>query len=143
MSLNMGIKSYFDEESIIKLKSLKAGDILYSAGYDEGTGTVDAYMYSFREYMPTPENEKSSKRIIARLVECFEDSNGKIKFMMKDHKKDDGTIEKVEDSFVNDIQVGVYFTKKEAFKAFEDKMKQIYEAAQLATSNEVAAEENK
>lgn len=139
----MGTISYSDEESIAKLKSLKPGDILYSAGYDDSTGTVDIYMYSFREYMPISKNEKSSKRIIARLVECFKDSTGKIKFMTKDYKKEDGTIEKVEDSFVNDIQVGVYFTKKDAFKAFENKMKQIYKAAQLAYSNEMSAEENK
>ena len=140
MSLNMGTVSYEDEESINKLKNLKPGDVLYSAGYDEATGEVDYYMYSFREYMPQP-NKNESKRIIARLTECYED-NGKIMLMMKDHKREDGTVETVEDSFVNDIQVGVYFSKKDAFKAFQAKMKQIYEAAQLAYSNEMIALKN-
>jgi len=54
---------------------------------------------------------------------------------MKIHKKEDGTTEEIEDIKVNDISVGLYLTKKDAFEAWEKVAKHIYDSAREAVKN--------
>lgn len=131
MKQNIGLKSNVDRDI---LKDLKDGDILYSAYYDHADGKTQSQALIFRGYVDAPGN---SKGIWGKYVEAayYDDETKTYKPIMKEHKKEDGTVEDVEDIKVNDLSVGVFLTEKEAFEAWLKVAKAIYDSAKEAVKN--------
>ena len=131
MKQNIGLASNVGKDI---LKDLKDGDILYSACYDHSDGETTAIPIIFRGYVDAPGNNKG---VWCKIVEAayYDDATQKYLPIMKTHKKEDGTTEEIEDIKVNDISVGLYLTKKDAFEAWEKVAKNIYDSACKAVKN--------
>lgn len=124
MRKSIGLKSGVDKE---RLKSLKDGDVLYTAVYDNGSGLTEAVPFVFREYVKAPGNNKG---IWAKLTEVESiGPDGEMILATRDHTNQKGDIETVEDSKVNDISSGIFLDKKSALESWKEMAKKIYDSA--------------
>ena len=127
--VKMGLKN---EDYVEKLKALKKNDLLYSAYYDESTGTVESDMYLFKEYVKAPPKRTGdTSGVWARLTHAILQDNKIIPLKLQ-HTAADGTKTDSEDSIVTDLTYGVFLTENEAFKAIEEQFLKMYNAAKNA-----------
>lgn len=124
MRKNLGLKTGIDKDV---LKSLKEGDLLWSAVYDHASGLTEPVAFQFKEYVKAPNN---SKGIWARIVEVEAiDKDGKVTLATRDHIDQNGNKTLVEDSKVNDISSGLFLDKRSALKGWQKVAERIYKSA--------------
>lgn len=124
MRKNLGLKTGIDKNV---LKSLKKGDLLWSAVYDHASGLTEPVAFQFKEYVKAPNN---SKGIWARIVEVEAiDKDGSPTLATREHLNQDGDKTLVEDSKVNDISSGLFLDKRSALEGWQKVAEAIYKSA--------------
>lgn len=126
MNSHMALESYSEEEIKDKFSKLINDDILYSAEYSSDTNKVTPIPYKFRGYVSSPD-----EGIWAKLAECYFDDNGEIQPVLITNKSGANN-EKI---IVNNIETGLFLTKKEALIALKDFIETVYNAAVEAVNN--------